>query len=343
MKFIKRFWWLIVMGFVVGGGIMLMVNSAAAKNLAANSYTVKKQDLVDTLSESGQIDAEEKADLKFQTSGMLAWVGVKEGDKVKKYQAVASLDKRELQNTFNQYMNDYLKERWDFEQAQSDNKDWQTAGMTDAARDTVKRTLQKDQFDLNNSVLDVQAKDLALKFATIYTPIAGIVTNVDVPHPGENITPSTATFTIVNPETLYFSASADQTEVTGLSVGQKCKVVLDPFPDQELDATVTKIGFSPISGESGTVYKLTIGVDFNGLDSKIKMGMTGDVDFTLEEKNNVLAVPEAYITKSGNKYYVTKLVGNLKQKTEVKTGDTINGLTIITSGLNEGDKVYHKP
>ena len=174
--------------------------NALARERDANTYTVKRQDLTETLSLSGEIDAKEKADIKFQTSGLLAWVGVKTGDTVKKYQAIATLDKRDLQNTFNKYMNDYLKERWDFEQDQKDNKDWQTRTMTDAARDTVKRTLEKSQFDLNKAVLDVEAKNLALKFATITAPFEGIITKVDVPMPGANITPAGAVFSLVNPK-----------------------------------------------------------------------------------------------------------------------------------------------
>ena len=90
-------------------------NSASARDREENTYTVKREDLVETLSLSGEIDAKEKADVKFQTSGLLSWVGVKEGDYVKKYQSLASLDKRELQNSMSQLLNLYMKERWDFE------------------------------------------------------------------------------------------------------------------------------------------------------------------------------------------------------------------------------------
>src|SRR3989339_1927198 len=125
VKFVKRFWWLLILGFLVGGGVMWWRENALARERDANTYTVKRQDLTETLSLSGEIDAKEKADIKFQTSGLLAWVGVKTGDTVKKYQAIATLDKRDLQNTFNKYMNSFLKERWDFEQGVDSNKDWQ--------------------------------------------------------------------------------------------------------------------------------------------------------------------------------------------------------------------------
>jgi RND family efflux transporter MFP subunit len=342
MKFVKRFWWIFLIGLLAGGGFMLWKN-AQASELRAKTHIVKKLDLTETLSLSGEIDAKEKADVKFQTSGLLTWVGVKEGDSVKKYQAIASLDKRELTNSLNQYMNLFLKERWDFEQGVDDNKDWKTKGMTDAAREAVKRTLDKNQFDLNNAVLAYEAKNLATKFATIYSPFEGIVTKVDVPQPGTNITPAGATFSIVNPSTLFFSATADQTEVPSIKENMSGKIVLDSFPDEEFEASVESIGFVPKEGESGTVYEIKINFDPGLSAEKIKMGMTGDVNFVLRENRDALAIPEAYVKKEDGKFYVIKMVSGTKKRIEVVEGDTVEGMVEIKEGLNENDVIYNQP
>ncbi len=322
---------------------MWRVNTARAVELKKNTYTVKKQDLEETLALSGEIDAKEKAEVKFQTSGLLTWVGVKEGDYVKKYQAIAALDKRELQNTMNQYLNSYMKERWDFEQEIDDNQDWETRGMTDLARDTIKRTLQKNQFDLNNAVLSVEAKNLSLKFATIFAPFEGIVTKVDVPVPGTNVTPASAAFTVVNPNTLYFSASADQTEVVNFSTGKTGTIILEAFPDIELPATVDSVSFVPKTGESGTVYEVEMSFDATKVFEKLKMGMTGDANFVTKESSSVLSIPEQFLSKENGKEYVFKMINGIKVKTEVEVGETIDGEVVIKSGLNEGDVIYNQP
>lgn len=340
----KKYWWIILIGVVVGGFWYRNVENKKTKLLKEKTYTVIKKDLVDSLTIAGEIDAKEKVSLKFQTSGLLTWVGVKEGDTVKKFQTIASLDKRELQNSMNQLLNTYSKARADFEQTQSDNKDWQTNGMTDVAREAVKRVLDKEQMDLNNSVLAVEARNLSLKFANLYTPIAGLVTKIDAPLAGQNITPSTATFEVINPESLYFSALADQTEVTKFSAGQKGVITLDSFPDMEIGATVENVAFTPKAGESGTVYELKIILDKIGTDSgKIRMGMTGDATFTLKQISNVLVIPEAYVKKNNGKFYVTKMVGKTLTKVEVVEGDTIEGEVEIKTGLNENDVIYNQP
>jgi macrolide-specific efflux system membrane fusion protein len=65
---------------------------------------------------SGKTKADTSAELKFQTSGKLAWVNVKEGDAVEAYQAIAGLDPREVQKTLEKALRDYSSERNDFEE-----------------------------------------------------------------------------------------------------------------------------------------------------------------------------------------------------------------------------------
>lgn len=339
---VKKYWWLILILVLIGGGWYYRTRITKAKELKDKTFIVKRKDLTDSLDLSGEIDAKEKVTLKFQTSGLLTWVGVKEGDTVKKFQTIATLDKRELQNSMNQLLNTYSKTRNDFDQTQYDNRNWMSNSTE--AQDAVKRVLQKEQMDLNNAVLVVEAKNLALKFANLYTPIAGIVTKVDSPQAGQNITPTTATFEVINPESLYFSATADQTEVAKFRIGQKGTVTLDSFPDTKINAVVENVAFTPKIGESGTVYELKIVLDKMATDSgSLRMGMTGDATFVLKQIPDVLVIPEAYIKKDKEKFYVTKMVNGVSTKVEVVEGDTIEGEVEIKEGLNENDVIYNQP
>lgn len=340
VSLLRRFWWVLILIALVAGVIVYRSNVTRANELKTKTHTVSKQNLVDSLSISGQIDAYEKASLRFQTSGLLSWVGVKEGDMVKKYQAVASLDRRELQNQMSQLLNTYTKSRWDFEQAQDDNRNWQTAGMTDDARTAVKRVLDKHQYDLNNAVLDVEAKNISLKYATLISPIAGLVTKVAAPVSGQNITPASAEFVVINPKTIYFSALADQTEVTKFQVGQKALLMLDSYPEKKIEGVVESIAFTPKEGESGTVYELKIAVNIDNSDYSVRIGMTGDSEFIFEEKNNVLAIPTRYITTDKENSYVKRIRDGKEEKVIIKTGMILDGQTEILDGLNENDVIY---
>jgi len=227
---------------------------------------------------SGTIQAHEVANLTFQTSGLLTWVGVREGDWVKKWQGIASLDKKELQKRLDRQLNLYLTNRWDFEQLQDD---YQETKERHLITDQIKRILEKAQFSLDNAVIDVELADLAKRLATISTPIEGIVIRVDTPNPGINITPA-ATFIVVDPASVFFSANVDEADIGRVIIGQKVKITLDAYPDEEFEGKVEKIAFvSTTTAGGGTAFKVEIFLPANH-DLKFKVGMNGDAEIVLK-------------------------------------------------------------
>lgn len=338
----RKRWYLIAAAVVVAVYFFIRYQTSVAQTKKLTTYTVKRTTLIDTLSLSGQIDAEEHVVLRFPISGKLIWLGAKEGDVVKKYQGLASLDVREVQKKMQQSLNSYAKERNSFDQSQDDN---QRIGdqPTKEAGNAMRRLLEDAQYDLSNSVLNVELQDLAKEYSYLYTPIEGILVRMDAKYPGVNITPVNAEFEVVNPKTIYFSASADQTDVVKLKEGMKGKISLDSYPDDAHDAAITQIGYTPKAGETGTVYVVKLKMADTGNVEKYKMGMTGDVQFPIGEKANALALPSKFVKSEGDKKYALKLVNGRQVKSYVGVGLEADGNYEILSGLNEGDTVVSLP
>jgi len=137
--------------------------------------TASVKDLTQTLEVSGVIEAETKATLKFQTIGKLGWIGVKEGDSVNKWQAIASLDKSILKKNLEKVLNDYMHQRWDFDQIREDNLVTTDNYDDYSFTNTIERLIEQEQFTLNSEVLDVEIQDLTNRLATLTSPITGIV------------------------------------------------------------------------------------------------------------------------------------------------------------------------
>lgn len=336
----KKIWFLVIL-LVIGGLIAgSVIDSNKKKAAKTTTYTVTKQIVKETLSIAGTIDAAEKATLRFQSSGLLSWVGVKEGDTVSKYQAIAGLDERELQKTLQKYLYSYDKTRWDFEQTKDEYQApaQNYLGLSQNQRSDIDRAFQKAQFDLNSAVLDVELKDIALRYATLTTPIDGVVTRVGSPLAGVNITPTQAEFDIVNPNTLYLSVLPDQTEVGKLTASMSAEIIFDSYSDATVSGYITSIGFAPKSGESSTVYEVKLSFPLDTFQYRI--GMTADALFTVREKTDVLAIPLSYLKSENGKPYVTRKVGNNKEKTSVVVGLEGDDLIEIAGGLAEGDILY---
>jgi membrane fusion protein, multidrug efflux system len=341
--FIIRFKFILIFLVIITAVFVLYIyqnQTKISQKEKLSAYIAKLLDLKQSLTLSGKIQADEKASLKFQTSGRLSWVGVKEGDIVKKWQALASLDQRDVKKALEKKLNAYLSERWDFEQNQDDYEIHGTPINKITLTDSEKRILEKSQFDLNNSVLDVEIADLSREYATLITPIAGIVTHIDTPYPGVNITPASAEFLVINPNSIYFSVSADQSEVVNLKKDMPAKIVLDSFSDNTIESTISAISFTPKTDESGTVYEVKLVLPINNLDYKYRIEMTGDATFVTSEKSKVLAVPTDYIHEENDKKFVNILKNGQKEKLYVKIGTEIDDHTEILSGLREDETVY---
>ena len=336
--FLKKRWYFLVIIFLVF--VLIFTQGKIKKTNVEEKLTVKKQNLKEALTLSGEIDAQEKVTLKFQTSGKLAWVGVKEGDYVKKYQSIASLDQRDVKNRLEKYLRAYSITRSDFDQTKDDywNKQYD---LNEATRVKAQRILEQNQYNLESAVLDVEYQNLAIENAVIWTPIEGIVTHIDVPTAGVNITPAGATFEIVNPKTLYFSATVEQADVVKIKEGMRGKIVLDSFADFEDEAKVSYISFSPKAGETGTVYQIKLDLSEKAKQLPLRLGMTGDVEFLVKEKNDVIALPSRFIKKDKKGSYVFVKENNKNVKKYIETGDEIDGKIVIESGLNEGEIIVN--
>lgn len=335
---LKKFRWLgIIIALAVAGGFFLSKSNAEKKENSYKTFTAVKGNLENSISASGKITGEEKATLRFQSSGQLAWVGVKEGDFVQKWQALASLDKNTLEKQLRQELIDYENERYDMDEERKDNNisSNQFDGFT--MSDNLKYDLLRSQNTLNRTILDVELSSLAMKYATLITPIEGIITKIDTHYAGINITPAGSEFEVVNPAFLIFEAYIDETDIAKINTGNTVSILLDAFPDKKLSGTISFIGFtSTNTSGGGTAFPTKIiPSDTEGL----RIGMNGDIDIVTSSKKQVLIVPiEAVREKDQAKYVWQKLDSDFV-KTEVETGEENDDSVEILSGLAPEDIV----
>lgn len=288
---------------------------------------VVRADIRQTVTASGRIKSQTQVDLKFPTGGLLTWVGVKEGDKVKKWQAIASLDKRELTKTLQKYLLDFSKERADFDE------DRQVTYRDKVLTDTLSRILAKNQYDLDKAVLDVEIKDLAVKLATITSPIAGVVIRTEPPVAGVNITSTAAIYTVADPDHLIFEAEIDETDIGLIAIGQAAELVLDAFPDKTVALTVDRIDLNASLDSAGaTVYQ----VELNLADpAGLYLGLNGELTLITAEKTGVLTVPDSAVSDGTVRAVRNKRLETVMVETGISSGETIE----IVSGLAEGERV----
>ena len=283
---------------------------------------------------TGSVSAEKYAKLSFPTSGKISWVGVVEGQKVVKWQAVASLDKTVLNASYMQALNNYRSYQAAADSTLDSLKDHDSdESFAQKATRTAVEVARDNAFDA------VTAAKYNLDNATILTPFSGVITSLPFPFPGVNVSFADTIAEIVDPSTIYFDVNADQSEVTDIKEGQDVLVILDSYQDKKIKGKVTFVSFTPKAGEAGAVYEVKVVFDKGALESFLpRIGMTGDAKFILSQKENVLYAPSNFINTDSEGKYVN--LGKPGNKARVETGTEGEDLTEIISGVNEGDILY---
>jgi macrolide-specific efflux system membrane fusion protein len=327
---------LIIVGFVINQKISAKTSVGKINPQKDLVLSPKIENIADTLVLAGSVDTDQIASVRFQNSGKLVWVGVKVGDRVKKWQALASLDKNELKKNLQTQYNDYRTQLSEFQDTQDTYKSTREKYLV---TDTIQRILDRTQYSLNNSVIDYEISEMTVKEATIYSPIEGIVVAIDQPLPGANITPATATFTIINPEGVYFKANIDQESVNKIKVGQDASLNVDAFPERTLKSQISYIAFTPVSGQTSTEYEVRFNLPINNQELNYRLGMDGDASIIISQADSALTIPTDAIHDDNGQYFVYIKENQKSVRRNVKIGIENDSSTQIIEGLNPNEQV----
>ncbi len=347
---------IIIVFFVLAfAGIMLY--GRINNQLVINSQTTTESAarfVSSTITADGAVTAQDQATLHFQTGGKLVYLPLKEGDKVYQGQTIAQLDTYQLQRDLTTALNNYRSTRDTFDQTQTNSQNnylqaqqyypyntYGAAGIggtaeTNAINDVVKRIIDQNQANLDNSVIKVETANYALQLATLTSPLNGIITHEDVTVPNQNIT-ATTNFTVADPSTMVFRANVSIEDIYYISEGSKVTLAIDGLPDK-IKGTVTKIYPSKVTLANGqTVYQVDIQSDELKKLGKLDQAGTAIISTNAE---NVALVP-AWTVLSGQYIWIDSN-GRPVLKT-VTTGKTHGNEIEITSGLSPDDKIITNP
>jgi len=341
---LKLFWknrWKLIIIFavlVIFVGLILRNRSKANQEELVFEHPQVKS-ITKTLEVSGIVDAKERVRLRFLAGGKLTYLGAKEGDQISKWQTIATIDQATLKKQIDKDLNNYLKERWDWEQTRDDYVENDSGDAEPIANLSDSRTVDKAQWDLENSVLDVEIRDIAIANTRLYSPIEGILTTAPVAVAGMQLLASDY-FEIVNPETLVFKAGVDEVDIKDVYEGLKASIEFDAYPDYPIETTGEYVAFSSSISGTGTVFLIKLPLSQLDFSYPIRLGMNGDARIILEEKEDVLAIPlEATREENGQVVVDIRTGPTSFEPRTIKVGLETDDDVEVLSGLSESDEV----
>ncbi|HWL73981.1 MAG TPA: efflux RND transporter periplasmic adaptor subunit, partial [Burkholderiaceae bacterium] len=140
----------------------------------------------------------------------------------------------------------------------------------------------------------LQLAQISLQQTTITSPIDGVVVSRDV-DVGQTVAASLSAptlFTIANDLTqMQVIANIDQADIGLVEQAKSVQFSVDAFPSQSFAGTIQQIRLNPVNTQNVVTYNVAIEV--SNPEEKLKPGMTTNLTFTIDERNNVLRVPNA--------------------------------------------------
>jgi multidrug efflux pump subunit AcrA (membrane-fusion protein) len=234
----------------------------------------------------------------------------------------------------------------------------------DKARATYPLTLNQKRLSLNHSKyernkaferLKKLKKDRAMM--TVKAPCDGIVYYGKCVHGqwstasmvasklqrGGMLQPEEVVLTIVKPRPIFVRAVVEEKDLYLVKPDLKGKVVLVPFPDTKLPATVESVSAVPVTAGN---FEARIGVELGPENAALMPGMAVTVKFIPYAKRDALTVPSAAVFADDideDEHYVY-LVGKdgKHHRHAVKVGKTVGTKTEILGGLKEGDEILQE-
>lgn len=335
-KWLKRHWKLSLFLVIVVAAVGFFIyrqNHTAVEQL--QFVEVKRGKLVKTLNVSGIVDAKNKASLHYAAGGKVVYIGAKSGDIVKKNQTLARVDTADLQKRLQQDLNNYFNQRLTFETNTNDRSQ-------EPYTDDLGRAAQQDQATLNNTVLEVEIRDIAIRNAALVTPLAGFLVSSPTDVSGVVLGP-TDIFQVVDPTSLVFKAAVDETDIAQVKKGLKASIQLDAYPDESLNASVSAIAYQSSQTSKGTVFVVELPIGIESTKSAIdryRLGMNGDTDIIIEEREDVLQIPIDSLIERDSKKFVRKKTGeNTAEEVEIQTGLETEDTIEVIDGLQAGDQI----
>jgi HlyD family secretion protein len=259
---------------------------------------IKRGDISNTITSTGTLDALKTVDVGTQVSGKIDKIFVDFNSNVKKGELLAILDTTNLALAVRDANSNLEKTKAQYEQAQAQyNRDkelYDKGYLSELDYISSKTSLESTLSDYHSAQNSLERAKTNLGYAYIYSPISGKIINKNVEE-GQTVAASFSSPTLFqiaeNLANMQILASVDESDIGQIKLDQEAKFSVQSYPNKEFTGKVVQIRLNPQTVQNVVNYTVVINADNS--HNLLLPGMTATIDFYVEQKNNVLTVPNA--------------------------------------------------
>lgn len=346
---------------VIAGLIIFFVARGKDKTSKdGESFITKRGSVTHFTEQTGIIKAQVGAIVKVGTraTGVLTRLKYQVGDYVKKGELIATIDdrellankrnleaqieeqKRDLEAKDAQYL--YSKTNYEREERLLE-KEFTTKDTVDKAKrelDVAVAQVALGKAKVKEAVEKLKALEVSLSYTKIYAPISGFVSQVTTQE-GETVVAGLSAvnlITVIDATKLEMWIYVDETDVGRVKPGMKVEYWVDAYRDKRFSGTISLIYPQPEIKENIVYYLAILKIDPKDT-TFLKPEMTTHVKIIIDEKADVLVVPNGAVRFEDGKNVVYVKVKDKIERKAVTTGIRDDKSTEIVSGLGEGERI----
>ena len=175
----------------------------------------------------------------------------------------------------------------------------------------------------------------------IEAPFDGVITALSV-QAGDVVKAGAQAVQLDDLSSLFLDVQISEVDIPLVEVGQPAELVFDAYYEDTFTGEVVEI--SPVGSSVQGVVEYSVRIELENGDGQIKPGMTASVNIVVEEKDDVLVVPNsAIVTLDGQEQVFVKRNGSF-----VAVAVTLGSYSdyyseVITADIEEGELIVIDP
>jgi len=326
------------------------------KAIKVSVEKVQKRTIVELITANGKIEPETEVKITPDVSGEIVELAVKEGDEVKKGQfllkikpevyisardqaaAAVNTTKANLANArarlnqveaqFNQTELSYQRNKKLWDERTISQADWEQAQsnyeVSKADVEAARQTVISSEFNVKSAEASLKQAEENLSKTTIYAPISGIITMLNVEKGervvGTNLMTGTEIMRIADPDRMEAKVDVNENDIVRVSLNDTAMVEVDAYLDEKFKGIVTEIANSAnTTGVSSTDQVTNFDVKIlllessyhhlikKGQQTPFRPGMSTTVEIQTETRKDILSVPIMAVTTRSDSVLLSQL------------------------------------
>ena len=238
---------------------------------------------------------------------------------------------------------DWLTGKWDNQEVDVSAADFAVAKakLEDAQREYDRLKDGPDALDIEAAQARVDAIKATLAMANLSAPFDATVTE-SLSEVGDLVTPGTISFRLDNLAHLTVDVEVTEVDINRVKVGQEASIFFDAIQNVEYHGKVVKV--ARVGDVAQGVVNFTVTVELTDADDLVLPGMTAAVNIVVDERKNVILVPNRAIKVQDGKTIVYVLENNKPVVVPVTLGASSDmDSEILTGEIKEGDVLVLNP